>query len=169
MKNIETAKQIFKSGLVRYAEDIIKKMKKETFSLDGVSFFIKRKMGFSSGKEGFLMAHMFLDDINHSDIHSVTELVRKMTEYSWGFNSRIVIKTCLSNVMENRYFDFVPTTQGSYDWMACMHKVTHSGPGLSDANLSERLIEEFERARIEAAREAAERQAIIESRIRGPI
>ena len=170
MKNIETAKQIFKSAFEDYCSDIIKKMKKETCSLDGASFFIKRKMGISSGKDGFLTAHKFLNDINNPDIHSVTELLSKMTEYPWGMNSRTVIKTCLSNVMDNRYFDSVPTIRGSYDWMACVYKITHAGHDVSDVNLTERLIAELETSRIEAAREAAERRAIYETRdCRGPI
>lgn len=148
MKNTETAKQIFKSAFIGYSENIIKKLKKETFSLDGVSLFMKRKMGFSSGKDGFLTAHMFLDDINNPDIHSVTEIVRKMTEYSWGSNSRTIIKTCLSNVMDNDYFNSVQTMRGSYDWMTCMHKVTHDEPDVNDTNLAKRLIAEIEKNRL---------------------
>ena len=158
MRNIETARQIFKLAFVRYAENIIKKMKQEIFSLDGASFFIKRKMGFSSGKEGFLTAHKFLDDINNPDIHSVTELVHKMTAYSWGFNSRTIIKKCLSNIMDNDYFDSVPTVGGGYDWMRCVHKVTHDEHDVSDSNLAERLIDEIERARLEEFRQRVNTQ-----------
>ena len=164
MKNTETAKQIFKAAFVDYAENIIKKLKKETFSLDGASFFIKRKIGLSSGKEGFLTAHMFIDDINNPDIHSVTALVRKMTEYSWGFNSRTIIKTCLSNIMDHDYFNSVQTMGGPYDWMSCMHKVTHAELGVNDTNLAKRLIAEIEKARLEEAKRAADYEAWSELR-----
>lgn len=140
MKNLTEAKAIFAGAFEVYANHIIKNIKKESLSYDGINLFFKRHIGSSSGKAGFMRAHLFLDDLRNPEINSLTKLLGKMSEYKWHTASLHIIQHCLSQVMDGR--DDIKGFQSGYDWMACIHEVTHNS-GVSDANLEPRLKEIF--------------------------